>query len=283
MLTTNKIPYEFLHDMLDIFEHQSWTKELTHELTDLWNLCEKREEQELLKSLIKDFCIFDAKMEKQAQIAIDDKVQELGLKPKSTWIVGAANRSEIDGSSAALQRLKNKIEPCEEWHSRFLPNIPEAVEKVKEGQTVILFDDFIGSGKKMVDKGTWLRKLLATKEVNEFKMIYMSLSAMKFGLDRIVKDTGCEAFAHNILQKAISEKHPPAQAAVLIETMRKIESRLDETYRQKSIKEYSLGFGESEALYCAENDNCPNNVFPVFWWPRLKSGTPFKTILRRAG
>ena len=106
---------------------------------------------------------------------------------------------------------------------------------------------------------------------------------MKFGLDRIVKDTGCEAFAHNILQKAISEKHPPAQAAVLIETMRKIESRLDETYRQKSIKEYSLGFGESEALYCAENDNCPNNVFPVFWWPRLKSGTPFKTILRRAG
>ena len=67
--------------MLDIFEHQSWTKELTHELTDLWNLCEKREEQELLKSLIKDFCIFDAKMEKQAQIAIDNKVQELGFPP----------------------------------------------------------------------------------------------------------------------------------------------------------------------------------------------------------
>ncbi|WP_458773197.1 phosphoribosyltransferase-like protein [Aeromonas caviae] len=47
--------------------------------------------------------------------------------------------------------------------------------------------------------------------------------------------------------------------------------------------DYSLGYDRSETLYCAINDNCPNNVFPIFWWPKLANGEQYETLFHRVG
>ncbi|WP_458305918.1 hypothetical protein [Aeromonas veronii] len=31
------------------------------------------------------------------------------------------------------------------------------------------------------------------------------------------------------------------------------------------------------------NDNCPNNVFPIFWWPKLANGEQYETLFHRVG
>lgn len=282
-IAANKISPEVMYDMIEIFESQEWLNEFVGELIELWNVCEFRQEQTLLKSLIMDICLFNAAMERLAHSSINEKMQSWGLSPKSTWIVAVANKTEIDGSTAALQRLKNKILPFDNWHSRFISNIPEAAQFIKAGQSVVLFDDFIGSGDKMIKKGRWLRGILDEKGVGHVDVYYLSLAAMRFGMEKIRAETRCEAYAYKELTKAITDKFDASEAARLIEVMTVLESRLFDRYKNKKIEDYSLGYGRSEALYCAENDNCPNNVFPVFWWTKLKDGRGFRTLFKRAG
>lgn len=282
-LIAEKISAVALQDMIDLFEVQPWLLNLPSELAELWDICVSREEQILIKSLISDFCIFDSKKELSALRGIDDQIQLWGLSPKSTWIVATANKDEVDGSTAGLQKLKNKINPIEEWHSRFLGNIPAAIPMVKNGQTVVLFDDFIGSGTTIVRKKEWLSRLLDEAGVADVKYYYVSFSGMQFGVDYIVKNTQSDVYTHLPLKKGITERYPPAEAKAKIDLMLAIESRLGSLYKKKKIGDYSLGYKKSEALYCGQNDNCPNNVFPILWWPILKNGNKFKTLLSRAG
>lgn len=272
-----------LKDMIDLFSRQPWLLNLPEELAELWDICEHRDEQTLLKTLISDFCIFDAEKEMLACQGINEKIQSWGLSPLSTWIVATANKDEVDGSTAGLQKLKNKIKPLEDWHSRFVGNIPAAVSTVKSGQSIILFDDFIGSGSKMIKKRDWIAKLLAAEGIVDVKYYYVSFAGMNFGIDYIMKNSQSEVYSHLCLGKGISDRFPPGDAKKMIEIMLRIESRLGIKYKNKKLEEYSLGYKKSEALYCGQNDNCPNNVFPVLWWPILRSGEKFKTILARAG
>lgn len=282
-IAAEKISKNAFNDIIEIIESQPWLKHQLSEVSDLWNICQKREEQELLKSLIKRFIYFGAEEERNACNKIAEKIHAWNLDFNSTWIVAAANKSEIDGSTAGLQKLKNKVEPIENWHSRFIPNIPEAVEKISNGQVIVLFDDFIGSGKKLIDKSNWMKRLLNEKDITEITFYFISFSGMNFGVENLSQTTQCKVFSYLNLKKAISEMYPKEVAENLKSIMINIEKNLSESYKSKKLKDYSLGFGASETLYCAQNDNCPNNVFPVFWWPTLKNGTRLKTILKRAG
>jgi len=282
-IAAEKISSEALFDLLDIFDTQPWMRDLHVELAELWNGCETREEQHLLKFLLKKFFLLDAQREKLALEGISKKIQGWGLTPDSTWIIAVANKDEIDGSSAGLQKLKNKIQPSEDWHSRFISNIPSASGKVKAGDAVILFDDFIGTGGKMIRKTNWLKKLVTAFDPDSLKFYYTSFSGMQFGMANLAAETNCASYAHFVLTKALSEDLPKQEALALINVMKGIEGRLGDRNKNKHLKDYSLGFEKSESLYCGQNDNCPNNVFPVFWWPTLKDGSSRRTPLRRAG
>lgn len=282
-LAAAPISAEALYDILQIFDSQPWTKRLHEELAELWSLCTSRAQQMLMKELIEKFCMFDATHEESACRAFNEQVQAWGLEPGNTWIVAVANSAEIDGSTAGLQKLKNKVFPYEEWHSRFISNIPAAADMIKEGQNVVLFDDFIGSGKKMVRKIAWVKKILKERGIENFNVYCACFSGMKFGLKHLANESGAPVFAHIQLNKGITENFDPEKAEIALGLMSEIESNLAPKYRGKELKEYMLGYEKSETLYCAINDNCPNNVFPIFWWPIKKEGHPFKTLLRRAG
>lgn len=282
-IVAERISYEALTDLMEIWDAQPWTKEYHRELTELWNICETRDEQNLLKRLIKKFFLLDATQERLATEGVSSAISEWGLDPDSTWIVAVANKEEIDGSTAGLQKLKNKLVPMEKWHNRCISNIPAASEKINSGDSIVLFDDFIGTGGKMVAKTNWLKRLLAPREVGNIVFYYTAFSAMSFGIKNLLQETSSKAYAYVNLRKAISDDYPPEEADYLIKVMKGIESRLGETYKKKKIADYSLGYGSSEALYCGQNDNCPNNVFPILWWPNLKGGRTFNTLLKRAG
>ncbi|MRV73564.1 hypothetical protein GJ700_17770 [Duganella sp. FT92W] len=277
------ISADALYDIINIFEIQPWTKQLHEELAELWSLCSSRSQQLLLRDLIEKFCLFDAIHEEAACKAFNAQIQEWNLKPKETWIVAVANAEEIDGSTAGLQKLKNKVMPYEDWHSRFLSNIPSASKKIKNGQNIVLFDDFVGSGKKMLKKIAWIKKNLGDNGVTKFNLFCTCFSGMKFGLKHLSDESKVPVFSHIYLNRGISENYDDDKAKEALGLMTEIEEKLATTYKGKHMKDFSLGYEKSEALYCAVNENCPNNVFPVFWWRIKKDGKPFKTLLRRAG
>lgn len=282
-LVATKVSADVLYDMLEIVEAQAWVKECLDEFSELWNICDHRNEQVFLKELIKNFVILDSKKERQVHKDIDEKIQQWLLQPQTTWVVAASNDVEIDGSVAALQKLKNKLNPYEEWHTRIMPSIPSGAKSIRDGDSIVLFDDFIGSGGKLIAKGQWLFRILAEKGVKDYKVYYMSVAGMRFGCERISRETGSEVFTALPLDRAISDKYEGEMADQYKNLMIGLERKLHDSYKNKKLTDYSLGFSKSEALYCVENDNCPNNVFPVFWWAKLKNGDRFRTLLRRAG
>ena len=148
---------------------------------------------------------------------------------------------------------------------------------------VVVFDDFIGSGNKAIRRANWLKRLANDKGVTEINFFYLSLAAMEFGLRNIYEQVGGPVFSSFPLKKGITERYSSAEADFYIKLMLNIESRLGKRYKRKKLDDYSMGYSSSETLYCAENDNCPNNVFPVFWWRVLRDGLTFRTILNRAG
>ncbi len=282
-LAAQKISADALGDMLEMFAVQPWLQALHIEMAELWGLCNSRDEQLLLKKLLMNFYVLDANRELAACRGIAGKIEEWGLLPGNCWIVATANKDEIDGSAAGLQKLKNKVQPAEKWHSRMISNIPASINKIKSGDTVLLFDDFIGSGGTMVKKKNWITKLLGQNSIDNNKFFHIGFSGMRFGVEHIERVTGDTVFVQHVLLKGISETYPPAEAAHMTGLMLQLEARLGENYKGKKITEYSLGYGKSEALYCGQNDNCPNNVFPVLWWPTRKIGADGKTVLSRAG
>jgi hypothetical protein len=282
-LAAAPISAEALYDILQIFEAQPWTKQLHEELAELWSLCTSRPQQILMRDLIGKFCMFDTAREEAACKAFNEQIQTWGLKSSDTWIVAVANADEVDGSTAGLQKLKNKVIPYESWHARFLSNIPSAAAKIQNGQNIVLFDDFIGSGKKMGRKIAWITKILQERGIEKFNVFCACFSGMKFGIQHLNDESGVPIFSHISLNRGISENYPTEEAKVALKLMAEIEENLAPKYRGKQLTEYMLGYEKSEALYCAANDNCPNNVFPIFWWPLRSNEKPFKTLLRRAG
>lgn len=278
-----QISADALHDMIELFNAQPWTKNRHEELTELWNICISRDQQLLIKDLINNFFIFDYEHEENSCNKFNTQIHNWGLQPSKTWIVAVANKSEVDGSTAALQKLKNKVLPYEDWHSRFLPNIPEAAEKIKNNANVVLFDDFLGTGNKMVRKVEWIKKLLNDKGIKNINFFCACFSGMEFGIQHIQKTLGIPIFTANSLKRGISERYTGNQLERAVELMKQIEEQLNPNYKNKKLSEYTFGYKKSEALYYAINDNCPNNVFPIFWWPIKKNKIPFKTMLRRAG
>jgi len=278
-----KISADALSDMLQLFEAQPWTKEHPHELVELWEICTSRNQQTLLRDLIKHFCMFDSQKEAIACNQFNDQIKNWGLSPNNTWVVAVANEDEVDGSTAAMQKLKNKITPHEAWHSRFMPSIPSAARKIANGDKVVLFDDFVGTGKKMSRKLEWIKKILLEKSIDSVEFYCACFSGMRLGIECFKENSKIPIFASIVLNRGISDNYIGEEAQIAINLMKDIEAQLAENYKAKKLKEYSLGYEQSESLYCAINDNCPNNVFPILWWASRKNGQPFKTLLKRAG
>ncbi len=285
-LCAPKASLDVLYDFMDITKKHEWISDSYKELVSLWNLCDLREQQELLKDLILKIEVLNSKEEKKAYAYINAFIQKNKLTPASTLIVGCGDVGRaIDGSLVGLQRMKNILEPVGDWEPRMSQNMIELMDKVKDNDTIIIFDDFIGSGDKIIKKFNWLQDLIIkSKSIDSTSITvhFISLAAMNFGKERIENVTQCEVSAYMILKKGISDHYSANDVHEKIMLMTSLEYKLSDCFKDRDIADYTLGYSKSESLYFAENDNCPNNVFPIFWWQKLKSGDEHGTLLQRS-
>ncbi|GAK95510.1 hypothetical protein JCM19294_2292 [Nonlabens tegetincola] len=60
-----------------------------------------------------------------------------------------------------------------------------------------------------------------------------------------------------------------------------METILSDKIKKRYLKDHSLGWGKSEALFTWTRFNIPNNVYPIFWWRRYKDNTNRKVMFNR--
>ena len=81
------------------------------------------------------------------------------------------------------------------------------------------------------------------------------------------------------LLKGISETLTGDNLIVATKIMEEMEDLLKPRIGRQYLPKF--GFERSESLYNYENDNIPNNVFPIFWWKKYKNNRFRVPMFRR--
>lgn len=269
-------------DFFDIVQNHPWAEDKINEIMYLWDICDNREQQDLLKELICDFFVFDDKKLASAGKKISEQIANWKLSHETSLIIAVADEGQSDGSVVGVKSLELKIEPIHEWSKKCFHSIPSSISSINNGDSIILFDDFIGSGDKFIKKHKWLCDLIEKNhlDASTIKFHFVSFSGMQLGIDRL-KNRGFKVFVCNHLIKGITDKNDLVTATKKLQLITELEDKLQDTFNSWVLSKYSFGYGKSESLYYWTNYSCPNNVFPIFWWPKLKQWQEFRPLFPR--
>lgn len=253
----NKEEYNRFCQMLEYFvpEQQDLIFELTREF--LWITVNKYEYY-LYSSLF---------MIEKKLLAGCNKIYVLPLRPLPDKV-----ENEIRNESAIFTRYLIKISRLSN-HDLFrgkkicLVDTPSAIpENINAiSATLILVDDFIGSGETAETAVKDICRLASIKDSN--KIIVVSLVAQETGVQRLSR-LGIRVFASIIRKKGISDSYLSPEREVKSKIMESIENLI------KVQKGYRFGYNRTEALVAMVRT--PNDTFPVYWCENsMEDGTKF--------
>jgi len=271
--------------LFDLARKQNWLHGKDDRIAALFELCEDEKQIKLVRTLLENFHYFDAERMQECLAKLAEYiVKEPHFDAGTAHIVASAFDRNADSSHAILHMLKPSLATYKAVHTRCSANLGISVRKIEELPNIFIVDEFSGTGNTIINSVTWLKRNLndKLKQNNigrdfKFTIRVGLLAAMEPALTKI-KDAGIEAFAAHVMPKAISGSPELHDVPASLEHMRVIEGKLDQN-RMNPFP--SLGYGEAEATYAAENYNIPNSVFPVFWWRHLMSGKPYRPLFDR--
>ncbi|MDF3821727.1 hypothetical protein P3G55_17615 [Leptospira sp. 96542] len=263
-----KLDPQTFNDIYGLIKKNSWLEDLQSQLIELWNFCEYKEESDLLIELIDRFKILDLRDLNELGKNLYEKTVEFNLPVGSTYLTATAEKGELDGSAFGLDLIKNKFPSAIGWKTHhFSSNLVDFAHKVPAGSSVILFDDFIGSGKTIIRKINYFLNKLKERNIQIKKIYIFSFAALEEGILNIKSQHQIEIYVPIILKKGITDFNNSIDTKKKINTMLNLEKKLKPTFSKLKLEDHSLGYKKSEALYTISGKNCPNNVFPIFWWP----------------
>ena len=102
---------------------------------------------------------------------------------------------------------------------------------------------------------------------------------MEFGLievQKVVQSLHAELWLKKGIEQLSDKDEIPGDYSV----MDVLEANLSSKYFDVNLP--CRGYGASEALFARKNGNCPNNVFPVFWWPQLGDSSMRRPLFPRS-
>lgn len=229
-------------------------------------------QSQLALDLLRDFQIFQYQDYEVLATDLVEKLEPRLLASSSSEVVLIPLRSPADEQRGAVKSGAAVCYPIAQ-KLRELPTLRtvrkvrsydsvEAFAKTRASRsraTILLTDDFIGTGKSATDCIGHLKELAA---VTGDEIVIAALVSMKRGIEA-VKNAGAETVAAIEVNRGISDSPRFAeQPQMSLETMLEVEAMLG------VHADYSLGYQASEAL--VKMIRIPNNTFPVFWWNSRK-------------
>lgn len=243
-----------------------WLKTCDEGFMELWYSTKGDiNQKKLVLYLIHNFLYVDSN---RADVFCERIVRQItevwGLQPRNTTITATCDNSNPDGSQLMVQKLKNRF-PFH-WHEfDFSNSLPEALyKKIHSNDNLVICDDFVGTGLTIGRKTEYALKVIRERELENVQIYIVSFAAMQFSKKAILYPFySCEW-----LPKGISETLTGDNLVIATRIMEEMERILNPKIGRQYLPKF--GFERSESLYNYENDNIPNNVFPIFWWKKYK-------------
>ena len=229
----------------------------------------------LFKTLINRFC-FVSKAESDNKVKmLVSQIEEHWKAPKETTVIMAVckmGNSHGDGSQSLLNDLKRDMH---EWkEDRFFSHFDIENERIKKGYNVILIDDFVGSGETIGKRIEALDGIIAANA----RLYVVGLGATKVSRQYLNKNyPHVSFFSPDYVKRGFDPKASPKKKDIML----KMEDLLSPKYKNYKLPDFSLGYNHSCAVYYNEDYRIPNNVFPVFWWGKLKTEDRFNSLFIR--
>lgn len=256
-----------------------WICNREEAMLELWESTGNDENQKrLIEYLIRQFLYVDSNMSIELCKQIKNQITQVwGLKPYNTLITAACNNSKPDGSQLMVQKMKNHF-PFG-WHEfDFVNSLPESVHRLYSNDCLVICDDFIGTGDTMTRKIDYVKKVINEKRLSNIQIYVVAFAAMTFS-QKVTNAWQCPVFSCRYLPKGITETLTGDRQNVAIHIMQKMENILKSNIGRQHIPHF--GYKQSESLYNYEDDNIPNNVFPIFWWKKYKDNRFRLPMFRR--
>ena len=146
-------------------------------------------------------------------------------------------------------------------------------------EQIILIDEFVGTGKSILGRARRLKQIFTQSKQKIPPIHFIGLAGMHHGLRKIEEQLDSVNICIS-LQKGIQSFSEENNHANDYAVMDKLENTLSNIFEDIALPNY--GYDQSEALYSRKGGSCPNNVFPIFWWPELKNTMRRSPLFPRA-
>ncbi|MGR6837830.1 phosphoribosyltransferase-like protein [Aliivibrio wodanis] len=239
----------------------------------LWNEFRLEGERKVIKTLLTRLIHHEQRDRFVSLDYLSNVISELGITADSTIFVATSDGNEVDGSTKGLYDFKAELASYEEnWkENNFLPSIEQSYDVIHRGRVknVVIFDDFIGTGKTIVEKVNQLKSEIKRRKISGVNYYIFAYVGLEFGVEYVEKELSMNINCHVKLKKGISDFPDSDEIKKIVIEM---ESKLKNKWNKMELYSFSLGYDGSEALYQLYRSHCSNNVLPIFWWKYNSSG-----------
>jgi hypothetical protein len=264
--------------IIDLIKSLPWLNGKEEGLFELFEFCNNKREMDLISNLLMNFYYADSERVSRFLDGLVNYIEYLGT-PNNTQIVSATYDDSADSAQAYLWKLKPYLGKRRLNNIKLVHKWPYVTNYLPKYNTVIIFDDFIGTGKTIIKRYKDARASIRGSG-HDADIRIISIACMNDAYNRI-KDEGIEIFSCIKLKKGIYHYYNGKYRKKMYCTMYKIESRLKQEIDGEIIP--NMGNGRAEAIYNIDEGNIPNSVFPIFWWPITIDNIERKTLFYRHG
>ena len=255
--------------MFDLGLQYDWLFTCEEGFVELWKSTDDDiNQKKLILYLIHKFLYVDSKKADEYCGMIAYQITEKwGLQPINTTITAACDNANPDGSQLMVQKLKSRF-PFHWKEFDFSNSLPEALHnKLNSNDNLVICDDFVGTGSTIVRKIEYTLKVIRERRLENVNLFIVSFAAMQFSQTVVMYPF----YSCNWLLKGISDTLTGDNLIAATRIMEGMESVLKPKISNRRLPKF--GYKRSESLYNYENDNIPNNVFPIFWWKKYKDNS----------
>ncbi|MDE6017830.1 MAG: hypothetical protein K2G85_03330 [Muribaculaceae bacterium] len=237
-------------------------------IVSLFSECHDSRQVLLTKDLLSKILYVDEDTRSNLYIKMADYIT--GIYDKKTVISSLTVDSSADSGPGVVNDLKTFLYMKGISSINNVTRLSDLYRKMKNRKyprctKLVMVDEFCGSGQTIDGR----IRLIKEKRPNITEIHVCIMAGMKYSLSRLsVAHPDVNFYFASVLKRGILEYFSGDELISNIQTMIHMERCLSPVVNEKSLENYSFGYGDAQALIAFSGyRNIPNSVFPWFWWP----------------